>query len=354
MKSTPDKSVRDFINQFCTTAPEQIAFGASAALLTVSLSSLVLQSLTGSVDWLSGPSAYFLSTVIGASAISVMISLWLAFRKYGRHAAASERDTVLVVEGRGLGGINGVQLVDAVPAKIAGAQKGYLLDVRLHADGTDVIPEKLVQAVAEMQSWVQEEVGRQDRGGVKIVYGGITAVPLTFLTGVLLDDEGRIIVMDWDRDEESWRTLDQDDDGLRFEVSGMDGLAPGAREVILAVAVSYPIMEQDLRSTFELPMIRMTLPNLDSSHWSKRKQIGLAQQFVGTAKALGGRGVDRIHLVLAAQNSVVFTFGRRYDTRNLPEIVVYQYERHQTVRYPWGVQMPSPTSKPTIMRKSGL
>lgn len=35
-------------------------------------------------------------------------------------------------------------------------------------------------------------------------------------------------------------------------------------------------------------------------------------------------GVKVIHLILAAQNSVVFNLGRRYDKRNVPDIVVYQ------------------------------
>jgi hypothetical protein len=50
--------------------------------------------------------------------------------------------------------------------------------------------------------------------------------------------------------------------------------------------------------------------------------------------------LKRIHVVMAAPNSVVFNFGRRYDKRNLPELVVYQYERGQQPAYPWGVLMP--------------
>ena len=76
----------------------------------------------------------------------------------------------------------------------------------------------------------------------------------------------------------------------------------------------------------------------------------LAQQFLEVVKKVRARGVRRIHLVMAAPNSVVFTFGRRYDKRNLPEIVVYQYERGQSPAYPWGVLMPvGGVSKPSII-----
>ncbi|HLP66409.1 MAG TPA: SAVED domain-containing protein, partial [Rhizobium sp.] len=47
-----------------------------------------------------------------------------------------------------------------------------------------------------------------------------------------------------------------------------------------------------------------------------------------------------IHLILAAQNSVAFNLGRRYDKRNLPGVIVYQYEANSEKKYPWGVRMP--------------
>ncbi|WP_253204188.1 SAVED domain-containing protein [Rhizobium sp. X9] len=49
---------------------------------------------------------------------------------------------------------------------------------------------------------------------------------------------------------------------------------------------------------------------------------------------------EQVHLVLAAQNSVVFNLARRYDKRNLPRVAVYQFERSQERRYPWGIEMP--------------
>ncbi|MGA7329036.1 MAG: SAVED domain-containing protein [Rhodomicrobium sp.] len=75
-------------------------------------------------------------------------------------------------------------------------------------------------------------------------------------------------------------------------------------------------------------------------HWSDEWQRGLGAQFLNAAIALGNLGVKRMHVFLAAQNSVVFRFGRLYDKRNLPEIIVYQYERGSTPAYPWGVLMP--------------
>jgi hypothetical protein len=66
----------------------------------------------------------------------------------------------------------------------------------------------------------------------------------------------------------------------------------------------------------------------------------LADQLLDVAKALEGKGVKVIHLILAAQNSVAFNLGRRYDKRNLPHLIVYQFERGAEKKYPWGVRMP--------------
>lgn len=179
-----------------------------------------------------------------------------------------------------------------------------------------------------------------DRRDLTVVYGGLTSVPYTFLTGVLLDDEGDIKTYDWDRTREAWRDLEGKDDGLSLEVVGIDELSNDA-EAVLAVAFSYPVDDEDLKSTFSHPVVRLTLDGMSSdAHWSQAKQNRLAQEFLEVVKRVSAAGVKRIHLVMAAPNSAVFTFGRRYDKRNLPELAVYQFERGKTPAYPWAVLMP--------------
>ncbi len=70
------------------------------------------------------------------------------------------------------------------------------------------------------------------------------------------------------------------------------------------------------------------------------KQNSLASQFLDVAKLLEASGVTTIHLLLAAQNSVAFNLGRRYDKRNLPSLIAYQYEANGERKFPWGVRMP--------------
>lgn len=174
----------------------------------------------------------------------------------------------------------------------------------------------------------------------------------SFIPPYSLDDEGPIVVMDWDRHLNEWRILDGEDDKKRFSVEGMGGIAGDATEVILAVSVSYGVDLNGIARKFrDLPLVQMSLEaGSPSSHWSEDKQIALGQQFLDTVISIGNIGVRRIHLFLAAPSSVTFRFGRLYDKRNLPEVIVYQYERELVPPFPWGIRMPvSGNSKPEVV-----
>ncbi|MCG7522759.1 SAVED domain-containing protein [Ruegeria sp. Ofav3-42] len=77
----------------------------------------------------------------------------------------------------------------------------------------------------------------------------MTPVPYTFLTGVLLDGESSIVIYDRDRSQEAWRKIEGEDDGARFVVDGLDAISD-APEVILAITFSYPVIDEDLATTF--------------------------------------------------------------------------------------------------------
>ena len=266
-------------------------------------------------------------------------SVTWALRRYSVEQKRLARKKIFVIEARGLRDDSGAPLDSAVPASIEGNRTPYVLVIRQHKDGVIADPDELLRRVDAMKVWLHQIQRGNDRSDTTIIYGGLAAVPLTFLTGVLLDDEGPITVMDWDRSTSVWRTLDGTDDRVKFEIAGLDGVG-SAPEVVLAVSVSYQVKSEDLATTFDHPVVRMTLPTLTSSHWSEDKQSALADQFFDTLKQLDALGVQQIHLALAAQNSVVFNLGRRYDKRNLPRVSVYQFERGQGTRYPWGIQMP--------------
>ena len=241
--------------------------------------------------------------------IAILIIIW---RLYTDNRSAM-RKRVLVVEGRGLRDDDGSPLDKAVAEEIPGQCISLLLDLRNSLDGKIIEPEKAILKIAANHQSIIQHCRSVDRSDLTIVYGGLTSVPYTFLTGVYFDDESSIITFDWDRKMEKWRNLLEGDDEKEFKDSGFHDVRDSA-EVVLALSYSYPIVDEDLLSTFCCPVVRMTLDGQSSdAHWSETKQNRLAQQFFEKIKQLKAISVKRIHLVMAAPNSVVFTFGRRYD-----------------------------------------
>ena len=209
-------------------------------------------------------------------------------------------------------------------------------------DGEIVEPEAVLGKLISLPSDLKRRENGIDRRDLTLVYGGLAPVPFTFLTGVLIDDENTIIILDWDRHRENWRELEDSDDGKRFICSGLDCIPGDAREVALAVSVSYRVNTDDVRAKVgEIPVVALELEGgSPNCHWSEDKQRALGKQFLETVIGLGNRRVECIHLFLAAQNSIVFRFGRLYDKRNLPKVVVYQYQKSSVPPYPWGILMP--------------
>jgi hypothetical protein len=294
-------------------------------------------------DWVQWPLVILFTGIF-------VLCVRVGWMRFSRENELRNRKTVIVVEGRGLRDDDGSPLAAAVPSDIVGHRIAVGLDLRQRRDGMIVEPSELLPEVDATRRAVQQHAKQGDPQDVTLVYGGLTPVPMTFLTGIVFDDEGKIVVMDWDRTREKWRGLDSGDDGQRFQLEGFDSIA-GVTEVVLAVSASYQVTSENISTTFDVPVVRLTLPDLNSSHWSQSKQNALAQQLLETAKMLEAKGVTTIHLILASQNSVAFNLGRRYDKRNLPGVVVYQFEAGAAKKYPWGVRMPVRGEKtPSIVR----
>ena len=273
----------------------------------------------------------------------IVIGLLWEIVRYKAEQERLSRKRVVVVEVRGLRDTSGTQLLEALPKNLEGHRDNVLVDIRQGIkDGEIVAPEAVFENLISLPADLKRRESSFDRCDLTLVYGGLSPVPFTFLTGVLIDDEGATLIFDWDRHVEAWRQLDGADDGKRFRSAGLNNVPDGAQEVALAVSVSYGVNTDDVRAKVgEIPIVELDLEGSSPNcHWSEEKQRALGVQFLDTAISLGNRGVRRIHLFLAAQNSVVFRFGRLYDKRNLPEVVVYQYLKAATPPYPWGVLMP--------------
>lgn len=253
------------------------------------------------------------------------------------------RKRVFVIESRGLRDTSGSPLCDALPENLQGHREQIFLDMREHIkDGVILHPEAALKKITSLPENLRQRENGLNRSDITIAYGGLTPVPFTFLTGVLIDDENSITTLDWDRHQENWRPLNGKDDGKRFQISGIESISDNASEIALAISVSYHVDLNGIQEKLNnISLVHMELEDgAPDCHWSEEKQRVLGQEFLNTVINLGNRGIKRIHLFIAGQNSVVFRFGRLYDKRNLPEVVVYQYQKEHMPPYPWGLFMP--------------
>lgn len=263
------------------------------------------------------------------------------FRSERQEAAVSR---VVVVEMRGLVDTTDHPLKDAVPTSLVGRRIDSLVNTRHLLIGPTPNVAEALKEIDHIRRTVRMARGDTAREHVKVVVGGVMQVALLFYAGTLLDDEGKAVIMDWDRTAGRWRELNEPDDGSRFAVSGLDTLTP-ATEVVLAVSASYMAALDHIGETFTgLPLVHLALPNPQpSALWSQETQSALTLQFLKTMATLANQGVKIVHLVLAAPASLAIRFGMAYDHRNMPNLRCYQRERDHVPPYPWSVQMPTAT-----------
>lgn len=254
------------------------------------------------------------------------------------------RQRLIVVELRGLHGSPDTPAKDAELGEFLGERQWLPLDFRPKSASELVDPRLMLQCLGTLLPTIQTLAAGRDKSDVFLAVGGLAAVPALFLTGMLMDDESRVTLYDWDRNVKDWRLIDGPDDGVRFRAleGPLDTFAGG--EVVLAVTVSYAVTNEALVQTFgpSRPVFRLACEEVVADRcWSSEKQLALVVAFRDSVQALMQLGATKVHLALAAPSSLSIRMGMAYDSRLLPELVVYQYEMSSSPPYPWGVAMPT-------------
>lgn len=270
--------------------------------------------------------------------IGLLTILLIQYREWKE----ADNRRILVVEMRGLVDTADKPLLAAVPRTLLGRRVDCLVDVRTHLAAPTPNVEEALKEIEHIQRDVRRARGDTARADVQVVAGGVMQVSLLFFAGTLLDDEGNVLLMDWERTKGDWKQLSDQADGETFEITGLDGLGT-SKEVVLAVSASYVAAYNDIATTFPgIPVVRMARPNPQpNTLWSDETQAALAQQFLKTLGTLANQGVEMVHLVLAAPASLAIRFGKAYDHRNMPKLRCYQREQSHTPPYPWSIQMPA-------------
>lgn len=282
--------------------------------------------------------AYAIACVLTIAGLVVLgIQAWTDIRR-------ERRQIVIVVELRGLHSSPDTPAkgVDLGPQR--GERHWLQVDFRPAQEGDLVNPELMLEQVKSIRPTIRSLAAGRDKSDVFLAVGGLAAVPALFLTGMLLDDESHVTLFDWDRDAKTWRSISGLDDGKRFLPLKQETPGSELYEAVLAVSVSYPINTTAITLTFgtKLPVYRLAVEEVFADrHWSLDKQQALVREFRDTLQFLMGKGIERIHLVLAAPASLSIRMGMAYDKRLMPDLLVYQFEKSASPPYPWAVVMPT-------------
>ncbi|HBO9019092.1 TPA: SAVED domain-containing protein [Pseudomonas aeruginosa] len=272
---------------------------------------------------------------------STLVGLYLVLHGYVRDNRDADSRRVPVVELRGLVDTSDSPLINAVPARIIGRREDLLFDLRSMLQPESLNVAGALDELAHLPRSLRRVRGDSQRGSVQVIAGGVLQVPLLFATGVLLDDEGQVLLMDWERVKGKWCELDEVDSGQRFIIEGLESESFGD-EVVLAISASYKAELSDISKSFPgLQLVHMARPDPKVNKiWSEDEQVALTTQFIDTLCRLKNSDVKLIHLVLAAPASLAIRFGRHYDLRNMPLLRCYHWQKNENPAYAWGVEMP--------------
>ncbi len=294
-------------------------------------------------------------TAYGIAVLLIATGLALVLYSFIAETRQNARKRAIVVEIRGLHSSPDTPAREADLGNFPRIRQDLKLDFRPAKEGDFIDPELALRKISGMKDSIRALTDGRDPADISIAVGGLAAVPALFLAGVLLDDESAFTIYDWHRDTMKWLPIDGPDDGKRFIPLDLAPLDAAAEEVVLAVSLSYSVNLGAAKEAFpKLPVLELKSESLvTNSFWSEEKQQALASEFREVAKVLDQRGVKRIHLLLAAPASLAIRFGKAYDRRLLPDLLVYQYEKNQTPAYPWAFAMPTkgkPEAKVVVNR----
>ncbi|WP_374226561.1 hypothetical protein [Bradyrhizobium sp. SRL28] len=134
-------------------------------------------------------------TLLGG--LLILVGLIWEIVRYRTEQRRLSRKKVIVIESRGLRDGVGKALADAVPTNLEGHRDPVILDLRQGViDGHIVSPQAAVDKLISLPVDLARRETGLDRSDLLRIYGGLAPVPLTFLTGVLIDDETSTLIFD--------------------------------------------------------------------------------------------------------------------------------------------------------------
>ncbi len=203
--------------------------------------------------------------------------------------------------------------------------------------------------IVNIESTLNQHTGGMDLADISICAGGLAPVPFLFLLGNILEDERKIHWAEWDRNKSRWAWSSDGEPTHSWGLPQTTNVT--SDEVVLKSGITYPISDGDISTAF---------PNLSVVEWEPSDKIfqrivdeqscnEICNEFKLLMVQLKGQGVKRIHFLLACSSALIMRLGSVLDPRNMPEVIVYQYEKNSDFIYTWGLGVKVHEGKKTAM-----
>ncbi|OIO82219.1 MAG: hypothetical protein AUJ88_02585 [Gallionellaceae bacterium CG1_02_56_997] len=253
-----------------------------------------------------------------------------------REEEESDRKVVLAVQIEGYSNVIQSPVTSSVPPEIKGKRIPIMINVRdALLDGHRL--QDAADDVTNIERTVHQHGVSHNSADINICAGGLAPVPFLFMLGNILEDHRPIHWAEWDRKGSRWTWSNE---GVAVQTWGLPNLGTFADdEIVLKSGITYGIADKEIAQAF---------PGLSVIKWEPAKTIfevildehsclDICEEFKTLMRQLKGQGVKRVHFLLACSTALTMRLGSVLDPRNMPEVIVYQYEKNSNLIYTWGL-----------------
>lgn len=179
---------------------------------------------------------------------------------------------------------------------------------------------------------------------IKLYYGGVVQVPLAFTAGTILDNTMFVDIYDWKRNGEkqgAYRLIKGKKDTSDLVQISEPEVHDLSSELAIEIALSYPINHQNtVDAVGEIPTLKITANSVGRDQFSSLStQNEVCEKFHDIIDRYSQTNIKKIHVFIAAQNSMVFQLGRQLSRRVHKEVIVWQFEIQNEHQNPWGISI---------------
>lgn len=208
--------------------------------------------------------------------------------------------------------------------------------VKLDDESFNCIKEEIEQKVEAFKNETKE---------IKRGYTGIAPIPFILYAGSFLERTKIDNYYEFDKiDTQTYYKLTEKNKLKYPELklkTDIDNLNTSKNEIVLAISLTQLITQADLCqfSTLDIVNIGIDSPK-DNSIRSKEQLQKYNNIIFNIIEDLGKKlpNLQTIHLIYSGQSCLPLEIGKRsVDNTRIPKIISYQYERQQSVKYPWGI-----------------